>query len=114
MGMSKIAHIIYLSVLSIVVVAAFAIIIYMGFSYYKISMEERFFHPDHLILKPSGVLGPWNGNSWLFVYDPWRFPVYGKKKVQDIFPDWYSKTLARISYFSMYTWTDPGTFSYFL
>jgi len=55
--MSKIAHIIYLSVLSVVVIAAFAIITYIGFSYYNISIEERFFHPDHLTLKPSGVLG---------------------------------------------------------
>jgi hypothetical protein len=55
--MSKTAHIIYLSVLSIVVIAAFTLIIYIGFSYYNVSVEERFFHPDHLILKPSGVLG---------------------------------------------------------
>jgi hypothetical protein len=55
--MSKIAHIVYLSVLTIVVMAAFAIIIYMGFSYYNVSVEERFFHPDHLKFKPSGVLG---------------------------------------------------------
>jgi hypothetical protein len=57
LGMSKIGHIIYLSVLSIMVLAALAIIIYIGFSYYNVSVEERFFHPDHLKLKPSGVLG---------------------------------------------------------
>ena len=33
------------------------VIIYIGFSYYNTSVEERFFHPDHLILKPSGILG---------------------------------------------------------
>ena len=55
--MSKIAHIIYLSVLSIIVVAAFITIAYLGFSYYRLGIEDRFFHPDHLRLKPSGVWG---------------------------------------------------------
>jgi len=55
--MSKIAHIIYITVLSAIVIAAFSIIIYNGFSYYNTSVEERFFHPDHVTLKPSGVLG---------------------------------------------------------
>jgi len=55
--MSKIAHIIYISVLSMIVIVALVIIVYIGFSYYNISVEERFFHPDHLKLKPSGVLG---------------------------------------------------------
>ena len=43
--------------MSIIVIATFAVISYIGFSYYNISVEERFFHPDHLILKPSGFLG---------------------------------------------------------
>ena len=55
--MSKIGHIIYISVLSVIVIASFAAITYIGFSYYNISIEERFFHPDHLRLKPSGILG---------------------------------------------------------
>jgi hypothetical protein len=28
-----------------------------GFQYYNVSLEERFFHPDHINLKPSGLLG---------------------------------------------------------
>jgi hypothetical protein len=43
--------------LSVIVITAFAAITYIGFSYYNINVEERFFHPDHLKLKPSGVLG---------------------------------------------------------
>ena len=43
--------------MSVIVIATFAVISYIGFSYYNISVEERFFHPDHLILKPSGFLG---------------------------------------------------------
>ena len=55
--MSKYTHIIYLAILAIIVVATFAAIGYFGFSYYKLPIEERFFHADHLILKPSGVWG---------------------------------------------------------
>jgi hypothetical protein len=55
--MNKTAHRIYISILSIIVLLALAAIINKGYTYYKISMEERFFHPDHMILKPSGLLG---------------------------------------------------------
>jgi hypothetical protein len=55
--MSRIAHTIYIIILSVIVIAVFAVITYIGFSYYNVSVEERFFHPDHLKLKPSGVLG---------------------------------------------------------
>jgi hypothetical protein len=55
--MSKIAHILYIVILSVVVVAAFVSIGWKGFPYYKLGIEERFFHADHEILKPSGILG---------------------------------------------------------
>jgi len=55
--MSKIAHILYIVILSVVVVTAFVSIGWKGFSYYKLGIEERFFHADHEILKPSGILG---------------------------------------------------------
>jgi hypothetical protein len=44
-------------VLTIIVIAAFTTITYLGFSYYRLPIEERFFHPDHPILKPSGDWG---------------------------------------------------------
>jgi hypothetical protein len=30
---------------------------YRGLSYYRSGLEERVFHPDHLLLKPSGTIG---------------------------------------------------------
>lgn len=30
---------------------------YVGLSYYSTSLEERFYHPDHVYLKPSGIFG---------------------------------------------------------
>ena len=55
--MSKIAHRIYLSVLVIVVIFTFSLLFNKGISYYLLPVEERVFHPEHLLLKPSGVLG---------------------------------------------------------
>ncbi len=55
--MNKTAHRIYIASLSLLVLIALLAIINKGFQYYNVSLEERFFHPDHTILKPSGFLG---------------------------------------------------------
>ncbi len=55
--MSKTAHRIFIAILvSIVIVALFSLI-YKGTSYYRTSLEERFYRPDNNQLKPSGILG---------------------------------------------------------
>lgn len=50
-------HRVYILVLSLIVVLALIALIYNGSSYYNTGIEERFFHPDHISLKPSGFLG---------------------------------------------------------
>ncbi len=55
--MNKIAHRIYLAGLSLIVLIVLAFLINKGYSYYKTSIEERFFSPDHISLKPSGIWG---------------------------------------------------------
>ena len=55
--MSKISHRIYLSILVSIVIITLTLLIYKGISYYSVGMEERVFHPDHAMLKPSGILG---------------------------------------------------------
>lgn len=55
--MNKSTHRIYLTVLSLIVLLTLVAIIYKGYAYYKISIEERYFHPDHNALKPSGLWG---------------------------------------------------------
>jgi hypothetical protein len=55
--MNKTAHRIYLTFLSAIVLLVFAAIVNKGYSYYKISLEERYFHPDNAVLKPSGLWG---------------------------------------------------------
>lgn len=41
----------------IIVIASVIMLTYIGFSYYGISLENRYFHPRHELLKPSGYLG---------------------------------------------------------
>jgi len=55
--MNKTAHRIYLAFLSAIVLLVFVVIVNNGYSYYKISLEERYFHPDNAVLKPSGLWG---------------------------------------------------------
>jgi len=55
--MNKTAHRIYLAFLSAIVLLVLAAIVNKGYSYYKVSLEERYFHPDNAVLKPSGLWG---------------------------------------------------------
>ena len=50
-------HRLYLSIYVILVLSAFTILGYYGFSFYNLPIEERFFHPDYALLKPSGLIG---------------------------------------------------------
>jgi len=55
--MNKTAHRIYLTLLSVIVILAFMAIANKGYTYYKLGIEDRFFHSDHSLLKPSGIWG---------------------------------------------------------
>lgn len=55
--MSKIGHRIFLTILATIVVITTIWLIYNGLHYYRISLAERVFQPDHELLKPSGLLG---------------------------------------------------------
>ncbi|MBK9734503.1 MAG: hypothetical protein IPO92_05845 [Saprospiraceae bacterium] len=55
--MSPRAHKIYLATLTLIVVITTLYLLYTGSTYYITDMEERFYHPDHARLKPSGLYG---------------------------------------------------------
>ena len=55
--MTRIVHRLYLSIYVILVLTALLGLGYIGFSYYRLPIEERFFHSDYAILKPSGFIG---------------------------------------------------------
>jgi len=55
--MSDKAHRIFIGLLILIVLIVLVFLIYRGISYYNTSVEERFYHPDNTVLKPSGLLG---------------------------------------------------------
>ncbi len=55
--MSQNAHRIYIFTLIGIVVVVTIYLFSRGVSYYDTSLEERFYHPDHALLKPSGIMG---------------------------------------------------------
>jgi hypothetical protein len=55
--MSDTSHKFFISILIAIVLITMAGLTYKGISYYGTSIEERFYHPDNKLLKPSGTLG---------------------------------------------------------
>lgn len=55
--MTKTSHIIYLAILVTIVFIAIITLIFNGISYYSLSTAERVYHPDHALLRPSGIIG---------------------------------------------------------
>jgi sulfur relay (sulfurtransferase) DsrC/TusE family protein len=55
--MTKTAHRIFISILVAIVLVTLIFLTYSGISYYRTSIEERFYHQDNSLLKPSGILG---------------------------------------------------------
>lgn len=55
--MSPFVHRLYIGVLVTIVLAITFLLAVKGVSYYSTSLEERFYHPDHELFKPSGILG---------------------------------------------------------
>lgn len=50
-------HKIYIGALSLIIFLVFGFIMYDGFSFYSVHIDERFYHPDYVELKPSGIYG---------------------------------------------------------
>ena len=55
--MQLLGHRIYISALVSIVVLATVFLCYKGIPYYSTGLEERFYHPDHNLFKPSGLIG---------------------------------------------------------
>lgn len=55
--MNKYLHAALITFYSVVSLAALAVLLYVGRTYYSLPIEERFFHPMYEMLKPSGYLG---------------------------------------------------------
>tara|TARA_R110000737_G_scaffold104095_1_gene137273 strand:+ start:41905 stop:42747 length:843 start_codon:yes stop_codon:yes gene_type:complete len=55
--MNKLTHRFYIGIMSTIVIVVSIYLTYIGYSYYSSPIHERFYHPDHNWLKPSGVFG---------------------------------------------------------
>ncbi len=55
--MQLLGHRIYISTLVGIILFAIAFLSFRGIPYYNTTLEERFFHPDHDLFKPSGLIG---------------------------------------------------------
>jgi hypothetical protein len=55
--MSKWVHRVYVWSMATIVVLVAIYLSYTGHSYYKLPLEERFYHPNHDWFKPSGLYG---------------------------------------------------------
>ncbi|MFH0759317.1 MAG: hypothetical protein V2B15_18670 [Bacteroidota bacterium] len=55
--MKPFTHKLYIGSMVLLLAAATAFLIYSGYFYYNTSLEERFYHPDHHLLKPNGLMG---------------------------------------------------------
>jgi len=55
--MTDTGHKIYISTLVFIVAAVTVFLIFYGADYYATEMEERFYHKEHTLLKPSGLYG---------------------------------------------------------
>jgi hypothetical protein len=55
--MTENVHRLYLSLYVIVVLAAFILFGLKGIDFYLTPIQDRYFHPDYAMLKPSGLLG---------------------------------------------------------
>ena len=55
--MNKTVHFLYVASMALVVIVVTAYLIYTGYDYYNLPLEERFYHPRHSWFKPSGAFG---------------------------------------------------------
>ncbi|PLX03776.1 MAG: hypothetical protein C0595_05775 [Marinilabiliales bacterium] len=55
--MSKLAHNLYIGLMTSIVFIVTIYIIYLGYDYYNTGIEERFYSEGHDVLKPSGSFG---------------------------------------------------------
>lgn len=55
--MNKITHLVYRGSMIAIVILVTCYLGYVGYSYYNLPLEERFYHPKHDWFKPSGIYG---------------------------------------------------------
>lgn len=55
--MTKLQHGIYIGLFTVTTILVFSLLFINGYNYYFMPIDEKFFSPQHNLLKPSGALG---------------------------------------------------------
>jgi len=80
--MTRFVHRLSLTFYFIVVLLTIGLLTYIGFSYYRLPMEERFFHPLYQQLKPSGFIGHGLGIFGSLIMLFGLFSYMGRKRLK--------------------------------
>lgn len=78
--MSGLVHRIYIGAFIAIGFITLVLLLYWGYSYYHTSIEERPFHDDHMMLKPSGPIGHGLGILGTLLILIGVFTYIGRKK----------------------------------
>jgi len=80
--MTRFVHRLTLSFYAMVVLSAIVGLGYVGFSFYSLPLEDRYFHPDYALLKPSGLLGHGLGIVGTLLIMVGVFSYMARKKIK--------------------------------
>lgn len=80
--MTRFVHRLSLTFYFIVVLLTIGLLTYIGFSYYGLPVEERFFHPLYQQLKPSGFIGHGLGIFGSLIMMFGLFSYMGRKRLK--------------------------------
>jgi len=64
----SIGHRLFIGTLTLVVILTLVALSWLGYSYYNLPLEERFFNQAHVFLKPGGIWGHGFGIIGRFIY----------------------------------------------
>ncbi len=104
--MNKTLHRIYIGLFFLIGISVTVLLAVNGYSYYTTSVEERFFHPQHNLIKPSGYLGHGFGivGSLMMILGVSIYMI--RKRSRRLFNFGYLKHWLELHIFLCYSWTD--------
>lgn len=97
--MNKRYYNLYIAVLVIITASITLYIAIKGASYYSTSLEERFYHPDHKLLKPNGLYGHGLGIFGTLMIMIGVFGYMARKRMKSLSRVWILKHWLEIHIF---------------
>ena len=97
--MNKRYYNLYIAVLVIITTSITLYIAIKGASYYSTSLEERFYHPDHKLLKPNGLYGHGLGIFGTLMIMIGVFGYMARKRMKSLSRVWILKHWLEIHIF---------------